>query len=208
MLTLTVLISAFLWRDNLGLKTEMSILQWKLDEKESKSIIVFFGNNPINGAWYAINISCALWIPYGFESLPEDKSVEIFLQEDCKKMSISKEAINILTKKKFSYVYWDLHYVGSGIDKYHLSPEEAKKIAEAPWGILAITWFDKNLAWIFRNTKNPFRKWYEPTWTREIYTEEDNKKCNALWGNALQEWKEKEWKIATEKVLKCYKEVE
>jgi hypothetical protein len=131
--------------------------------------------------------------------------VEIVLREDCINSTISPETLDTLTKKKFSYVNWGLYFQWYSDKKYNLNEDEAKKIAKAPWEAVAISGYDKIIGKIFRDTKNPTRKWYEPTGNPEIYTTEDKNKCDWLWWTALEEWHEEEWKKKVEAVRECYR---
>lgn len=184
----------------------INYLENTLSDIQNHSNIVFIWPNPWNGAWYYITISCKEGnIPYGIEYLPEDKPVEIILGEDCKNNTIPQSTLGVLTNKKFSYVYWDMYFQGWDNVVYKLTKDEAESIAKAPWEYIAISGFDKDIWKILRDTKNIVRKWYEPTGNPEIYTEEDQKKCDSLWWDGLKEWHEKEWKIQWEKVLECYR---
>ena len=200
-----MLASWYLYQTNHYYQASLFIAENDLFDLQNQSNIVFIWNNPWNRAWYYINISCRDSIPYGFQYLPEDKPVEIILREDCQNNRIPIESLDTLTHKKFPYVYWDMYFRGSADKKYHLNEVEAKKIAQAPWEVIAISGFDKSIGQIFRDTKNSIRKWFEPTGTSDIYTDEDQKKCDPIWWNSLQEWTENEWKIQAEKVLECYK---
>ena len=186
-------------------RTSLFILENDLFDLRNQSNIVFVWPNSTNGAWYYITISCRNGIPYGFEYLPEDKAVEIIFREDCIKNKIPVETLDALTKKKFSYVYWDMYFQGRENIVYPLSVIESEKIAKAPWSYIAISGFNKDIGRILRDTKNPIRKWYEPTGNPEIYTTEDKEKCDWLWWNGLNEWHEEEWRIQSEKVLECYR---
>lgn len=186
-------------------ETSMEYLKKTLSDLQNQSNIVFIWPNPWNGAWYSINISCTNGIPYGLEYLPEDKAVEIVLRDDCKNKKIPSNTLEILTNKRFSYVYWDMYFQGVENVTYKLTETEAKKIANAPWEYIAITGFDTSIWEILRDTKNAVRKWYDPTGNPEIYTPGDKEKCDSLWWDGLEEWHEEEWKIQSEKVLECYR---
>lgn len=173
------------------------------------SRILFVWKNSWNGAYYNIIVSCNdSWIQWITE-IPETETVEIILMENCKKQKIPPEVIDVLTNKKFYYVYWDFYFQWEHPDNpiYSLNNEEAKKIGKAPWKIQALEGIALEQAKIIRNTKNTIREAFEPTWNRNFYTEDESKKCDIYWKWSELIQDEKIWRWYADKVLKCYREL-
>ncbi len=173
------------------------------------SRILFVWKNSWNWAYYNIIISCTDdWIQW-INEIPETEIVEIILMENCKKQKISKNILDVLTSKKFYYVYWDFYFQWDQLDHsiYRLDDEEAKKIGNAQWKIQALEGVSLKQAKIIRNTKNTIREAFEPTWNRNFYTEEEAKKCDTYWKWSEFIQDEKIWRRYADKVLKCYREL-
>lgn len=182
----------------------------ELQDLKLQPRVIFVWNNPINWAYYNAYFSCTNWSPQGFESIPDDQTVEIILLDDCKTNKIPSEVLDIMTKKKFRYVYLFLEfYITNDINDhptYDISDEEVLKIAKAPWKTLAISWLKKEQYRILRNTPNPVHELFEPTGDTNFYTPEEQEKCNIFW-KELSPFEEDKVKIETvsNKVISCYK---
>ncbi len=180
-----------------------------------KSHVVFLWENILNGSLYDIQISCEdsniYEIDTALKYLNEDQTVQITLLRSCFYKKIDSWLLKIITERNFKYVNWLSFGLASSDDSqkstYEYSVAETQQIGNAHWKTVVLYWMKPEQYKQIRNIKNPYRLWFEPTWNSQYYTLEEQKKCDALWGSQKDFWDDSQFRVHSDMVLQCYRDL-